>query len=718
MKRHLFMFVFFLLFISGAVSVGKGYAEIDLTLGSSPSPVEKTPEVGGIPDTEIPDVEYDYIGVLDDFNRPDGPIGGYWTIRAGAFNIVSNAVQGGPYALATYNGVGGNVVEADVEVTETSLQYVGIVLGYKDNDNNLFFKVQQQNRSGKFEYAACKVGNNGSNFGLGFFPLVERFSKARMRVELTGDVATITFYNIDGGTGSQTYTCAGAPETGGYGIGINALNASFGRLDNFSVPNLLYNNGPMITHPMEGADGNAASALQTDLGMETYGFNANISNGYSMADEFTVTGDGWTITEMHFFAYQINSLMTSTINDLRTQIYDGPPNAGGVVIWGDLLTNRLTATDWTGIYRVNITNLLKTNRPIMRAIVRLETPLSLPPGTYWVEFQLGGDPLLMGPYVPPITILGQTTTGNALNKTTDWLNAIDSGTRTQQGMPFLIFGYNHPFFLRMAVKGSTNNNIYISKMSWGGWDSWEMLSGATSHAPAMVEFKDRLYMAVKGATNNNIYIRYMDSSGVWSSWSILSGATTLSPALVVFNNRLYLFVKGATNNNIYYCFMDTSGNWSSWSMVPGGTTSDKPNVIVYEEELWLIVKGATNNNIYMKRMNSSGSWSSWEQLDSGATSTAPASVVYNGHGYLFVKGGTNNNIYYMRDDWSYWEVLSGATTRTPSVWVNPEDGRLYLAVKGATNDNIYIRYMDSSGAWSSWYVKTGATSDTPVLCAY
>ena len=44
---------------------------------------------------------------------------------------------------------------------------------------------------------------------------------------------------------------------------------------------------------------------------------------------------------------------TSTINDLRVQIWNGAPNAGGTVIWGDLTTNRMTSTSWTNIYRAS-----------------------------------------------------------------------------------------------------------------------------------------------------------------------------------------------------------------------------------------------------------------------------------------------------------------------------------------------------------------------------
>ena len=43
-------------------------------------------------------------GLLDDFNRADGPIGASWTDQAGQFFVASNAAWGGSTALATFDG--------------------------------------------------------------------------------------------------------------------------------------------------------------------------------------------------------------------------------------------------------------------------------------------------------------------------------------------------------------------------------------------------------------------------------------------------------------------------------------------------------------------------------------------------------------------------------------------------------------------------------------
>jgi uncharacterized repeat protein (TIGR01451 family) len=210
--------------------------------------------------------------------------------------------------------------------------------------------------------------------------------------------------------------------------------------DGFQSPGVLFDSGPLITHPGGGAGGADASRMQnSSLGMSVAGFRDSVSGNYSVADDFAVpAGLGWSMTQMTFFAYQTGSTTTSTINDVRVQLWDGPPSAGGSVIWGDLTTNRLASTTFSNIYRDSETTVGNSTRPIMKVVATV--PTSLAPGTYWVEWQMGGT-LASGPWVPPITILGQTTTGNALqNVAGTWQAALDTGTATPQGFKFIIEG--------------------------------------------------------------------------------------------------------------------------------------------------------------------------------------------------------------------------------------------------------------------------------------
>jgi len=64
-----------------------------------------------------------------------------------------------------------------------------------------------------------------------------------------------------------------------------------------------------------------------------------------------------------------------------------------------------------------------------------------------VEWTTNGT-LSSGPWAPPISILGQTTTGNAIQYTTAWAALIDSSSGTQQGLPFIIEGLVVPVELQ------------------------------------------------------------------------------------------------------------------------------------------------------------------------------------------------------------------------------------------------------------------------------
>ena len=205
---------------------------------------------------------------------------------------------------------------------------------------------------------------------------------------------------------------------------------------------VIYSNGPLVTHPGGGAGGADASMLQTSLSLSTYGFGHQISQGFWIADDFTVPSGGWNIEGFGFYAYQTGSTLTPTFVNVHILIYDDSPltNPTANIVFGDHMTNRLTGSQFSNIYRVLEGALLNTTRPIM--LVDCKFDLHLAPGTYWVAWQMDGS-LGSGPWAPPITILGQTTTGNGIQYTTAWASAVDTGTGTGQGFPFLIYGLDN-----------------------------------------------------------------------------------------------------------------------------------------------------------------------------------------------------------------------------------------------------------------------------------
>ena len=202
---------------------------------------------------------------------------------------------------------------------------------------------------------------------------------------------------------------------------------------------LLYDNGPLVNSAGTGAGGADESVLQSvSLGMGVIGYGHQLSAGNRVADDFTVShAGGWDVSTITFYAYQTGSPTTSTMTGVNLRIWDGDPTSGGAVIWGDTSTNVMTATTWSNIYRVTETSMGNTQRPIMMVVADVD--LQLPAGTYWMDWQVDGT-LGSGPWAPPITINGQSTTGNAMQSLDNGATfgpLVDVGP---QGFPFLIEG--------------------------------------------------------------------------------------------------------------------------------------------------------------------------------------------------------------------------------------------------------------------------------------
>jgi hypothetical protein len=208
---------------------------------------------------------------------------------------------------------------------------------------------------------------------------------------------------------------------------------------------VLWDNGPLVTSPGTGAGGADESILQsTSLGMNVLGFGIQFGSGNSIADDFTVpAGETWDITDMTFFGYQTSAPSSGSITGLYIQIYNGQPGAGGSVIWGNLTTNVLSTTGFSNIYRLSETSPGSTARAIQAITGTVVT--SLPAGTYWVEATFDGSASYSGPWAPPVTVVGQTNTGNAVQGIAGVYGPLtDTGTSGAdnflQGFPFIVEG--------------------------------------------------------------------------------------------------------------------------------------------------------------------------------------------------------------------------------------------------------------------------------------
>lgn len=136
-----------------------------------------------------PAAVFDCSVALDNFNRANsGTLGPNWTVASGGLGIQNNkATQlSGSIPLSVWNGaVAKQEACADVSASGTNLQYAALVLGYKDAQNNIFIKVQDNVPSGTFNQAFFYYGNNGECEVVGdaCSAPIQPFTAARLHAE-------------------------------------------------------------------------------------------------------------------------------------------------------------------------------------------------------------------------------------------------------------------------------------------------------------------------------------------------------------------------------------------------------------------------------------------------------------------------------------------------------------------------------------------------------
>lgn len=210
------------------------------------------------------------------------------------------------------------------------------------------------------------------------------------------------------------------------------------------VGTVLVDSGPVVTSVGTGAGGADESILENlTLGLTTLGITNSSTFPARNSDQFDITDpDGWRIDTCTFFNYQTGApATTSPITDFTLQVWDGDPSmAGATVVFGDTSTNRLLSSDFANIYRLAESTPGDTNRAVFANVVDVGG-LELPPGTYWLDWNSTGSAAFSGPWAPPITIIGQTSTGDGLIDSTGvFVPWLDGGLGTPLGYPFICEG--------------------------------------------------------------------------------------------------------------------------------------------------------------------------------------------------------------------------------------------------------------------------------------
>lgn len=192
-----------------------------------------------------------------------------------------------------------------------------------------------------------------------------------------------------------------------------------------------------VTDP--GAMANGADASWIKGSQSTWGPNINNGGGYKLADDFTLEAAS-TITEIEVYGYQTGSTTTSTFTGLYAQIYNGAPNAGGQVVWGDETSNIMTSTSFTNCYRGSDGETTATTRPLM-AITAENLNIELEAGTYYLVWSLAGS-ASSGPWAGIEALPGVGNTGDGIQYSTSsgWVALTDSGAGTPYGGAFKLVG--------------------------------------------------------------------------------------------------------------------------------------------------------------------------------------------------------------------------------------------------------------------------------------
>ena len=201
---------------------------------------------------------------------------------------------------------------------------------------------------------------------------------------------------------------------------------------------VIWDNGPFVTHPGGGYNGADASAYPGSVGGCTYGYSCAVALPARIADDFTLATP-CTINSIRVYAYQTSGGIPSTLTATNLRIWDGDPSAGGSVVWGDDVTNVMTATDWSGCYRTSDTDYATANtRAIMYADCAVNT--TLPAGTYWIDFQIAGS-AASGPWANPVQLIDTAGSGNAIQLYSGaWQPVQDSCALFYEDFPFIIDG--------------------------------------------------------------------------------------------------------------------------------------------------------------------------------------------------------------------------------------------------------------------------------------
>lgn len=165
--------------------------------------------------------------------------------------------------------------------------------------------------------------------------------------------------------------------------------------NSFVNGDVLWDNGPMVTHPgghPSGADlsvSQPGSAMGGNVGMFGTG------TYFRRADEFTVKDDGgWIVDTVRIYLYSTGLPTDLTGLDvwhgINMNIWDGMPGSGDESLVATSILANLDTPEFTNIYRVSSGDPAATDRPIFQIDVQFNDVL-LEAGEYWIDYQVNSN---------------------------------------------------------------------------------------------------------------------------------------------------------------------------------------------------------------------------------------------------------------------------------------------------------------------------------------
>ncbi len=195
------------------------------------------------------------------------------------------------------------------------------------------------------------------------------------------------------------------------------------------------------------------------------------NGGWRLADDFEVLSDElFDLDQVRLFAYRTDAPPgASPFSGANLRIWRGRPgDMNAELVFGDVSTNRLVATNDTGIYRISNSVVdpdgpggpgVPDTRRLVRELV-LSADVTLGPGHYWLDFQVMMPLASQSGFFPAITIPGtrsrpgwnarQFTNGSTIPPAPPgWQDVLDAGLAAtgqptppvvSQDLPFMLDG--------------------------------------------------------------------------------------------------------------------------------------------------------------------------------------------------------------------------------------------------------------------------------------